>query len=124
MFSDVLDIFWVIDMLKTYRYERVSCAQKMSYLNSQIKNQTDWAAVAKNPKFIRTRFPHWIYQYDPEAYAYEKFSLAFHHVVSNGEAEFQNANFLPGHVFKRWTIEEVMAEIGAGKSVEALLDGD
>ena len=27
-------------------------------------------------------------------------------------------------MFKRWTMEEVMAEIGVGKSVEALLDGD
>nr|ANM86353.1 putative 6-hydroxynicotinate 3-monooxygenase [Cladonia uncialis subsp. uncialis]AUW31216.1 putative monooxygenase [Cladonia uncialis subsp. uncialis] len=106
------------------RYERVSCAQKMSFVNSQIKHQTDWAAVEKNPKLIRTRFPRWIYQHDPEAYAYEKFNLAFHHVLSGGGANFQNTNFPPGHVFKRWTMEEVMEEIKAGKSVEALLDGD
>ena len=96
----------------------------MSFVNSQIKHQTDWAAVAKNPKLIRTRFPRWIYQHDPEAYAYEKFSLALHHILSVGEAEFQNTNFPRGHVFKRWTMEEVMEEIKAGKSVEALLDGD
>ncbi|KAL8820679.1 MAG: hypothetical protein Q9191_007464 [Dirinaria sp. TL-2023a] len=106
------------------RYERVSCAQKMSFVNSQIKHYTDWTAVAENPKLIRTRFPRWIHQHDPEAYAYEKFGLAFNHIVSKGEVEYQNSNFPPGHVFKKWTIEEVKEEIKAGKRVEALLDGD
>lgn len=124
MLLEIFDLFWVTDTLRTHRYERVSCAQKMSFVNSQIKHQTDWAAVEKNPKLIRTRFPRWIYQHDPEAYAYEKFNLAFHHVLSGGGANFQNTNFPPGHVFKRWTMEEVMEEIKAGKSVEALLDGD
>lgn len=96
----------------------------MSFVNSQLMQQTDWAAVAKDPKFIRTRFPRWIYQHDPEAYAYEKFSLALHHVLSGGEVDFQNSNFPPGHNFKKWTIEEVKREIKAGKSVESLLDGD
>ena len=123
MYFKILDL-GLADILETYRYERVSCAQKMSFVNSQIKHQTDWAAVAKNPKLIRTRFPRWIYQHDPEAYAYENFGSAFHHVLSGGEAEFQNTNFPPGHAFKRWTMEEVMEEIKTGKSIEALLDGD
>ena len=82
----------------------------MFFVNSQIKHQTDWVAVAKNPKLIRTRFPRWIYQHDP--------------VLSGGEVDFQNSNFPPGHFLKRWTIEEVKKEIKAGKSVEAFLDGD
>lgn len=96
----------------------------MSFVNSQIKHYTDWAAVARDPKIVRTRFPRWVCQHDPEAYAYEKFGVAFNHVVSDGEAEFENSNSPPGHVFKKWTIEEVKQEIKAGKSVEALLDGD
>ena len=96
----------------------------MSFVNSQIKHHTDWTAVTQNPKLIRTRFPRWIYQHDPEAYAYEKFDLAFNHIMSGGEAEFQNSNFPPGHVFKKWTIEEVKREIKAGKRMEVLLDGD
>ena len=107
-----------------HRYERVSCAQKMSFVNSQIKQHTNWAAVAENPKLIRTRFPRWIHQHDPEAYAYEKFGLAFNHIVSGGEADFQNSNIPPGHAFKKWTLEEVQQEIKAGRSMEALLDGD
>ena len=105
-------------------YNRVSCAQKMSFVNSQIKHQTDWAAVAKNPKLVRTRFPRWIYQHDPEAYAYEKYGLAFQNVSSRGNTEFKNENLPPDHEFKKWTIDEIKKEIRAGKSVEALLDGD
>ena len=78
----------------------------------------------QSPKLIRTRFPRWIYQHDPEAYAYEKFGLAFNHVVSGGKIDFHNENFPPGHVFKKWTIEEVIQDIKAGNRVEDLLDGD
>ncbi|KAF4634247.1 hypothetical protein G7Y89_g3863 [Cudoniella acicularis] len=106
----------------TLRYNRVSCAQKMSFVNSQIKQQTDWSAVSKNPKLIRTRFPRWIYQHDPEAYAYEKFGLAFNHVVSGGEAEFKNENFPKGHVFRPWTIEEVKREISEDERSRSTLE--
>ncbi|KAL8951983.1 MAG: hypothetical protein Q9222_002075 [Ikaeria aurantiellina] len=106
------------------RYERVSCAQKMAFVNAQIKHQTDWGAIAQNPKLIRTRFPRWIYQHDPEAYAIEKFDQALKHIVSDGNEPLQNTNFPPGHAFKKWTIEEVRKEISSGKRMEALLDGD
>ncbi|KAL8714641.1 MAG: hypothetical protein Q9220_001590 [cf. Caloplaca sp. 1 TL-2023] len=108
----------------TLRYERVSCAQKMAFVNAQIKHQTDWGAIAQNPKMIRTRFPRWIYQHDPEAYAEEKFEQALKHIISGGKEPFQNTNFPTGHAFKQWTIEEVREEISSGKRMEALLDGD
>ena len=96
----------------------------MSFVNAQIKHRTDWSAVAKNPALIRTRFPRWIYQHDPEAYAYSMYGLAFQHVISGGTTDFQNTNFPPGHQFRTWTIEEVKKEIARGESVEGLLDGD
>lgn len=104
------------------RFERVSCAQKMSFVNSQIKHKTDWDAIMADPKKIRTRFPRWIYQHNPEDYAYEKFGLAFNSLVSG--APFQNTNYPPGHKFKPWTIDEVKRDIGEGKNIEAFLDGD
>ncbi|KAA8642769.1 hypothetical protein EYZ11_002927 [Aspergillus tanneri] len=104
------------------RYERVSCAQKMAFVNAQIKHQTDWKAIEQNPKLIRTRFPKWVYQHDPEGYAYEKYGPAFAHLVAG--APFQNTNFPPGHHFRPWTIDEVMEDIKNGKNVEDLLDGD
>lgn len=104
------------------RYERVSCAQKISFVNSQLKTATDWDAIWKEPAKIRTRFPKWIFDHDPEAYAYEKYGQAFAHLASG--ADFKNTNFPPGHKFVPWTIEEVYRDIKDGKRVEDLLDGD
>ena len=104
------------------RYERVSCAQKMSFVNSQLKTATDWNTIWKDPPKIRTRFPRWIFDHDPEAYAYEKYGQGFAHLVA-GE-EFSNTNFPPGHKFVPWTIEEVYRDIEAGKKIEDLMDGD
>ncbi|KAL4987679.1 hypothetical protein BDW68DRAFT_197223 [Aspergillus falconensis] len=104
------------------RYERVSCAQKMSFVNSQLKTGTDWDAIWKDPAKIRTRFPKWIFQHDPEAYAYEKFGEAFAHLLDG--REFVNTNFPPGHEFRTWTVEDVWKDIESGKRVEDFLDGD
>jgi 2-polyprenyl-6-methoxyphenol hydroxylase-like FAD-dependent oxidoreductase len=42
------------------RYERISCAQMMSFVNTQQHHFTDWTMIAVNPKMIRTRFPSWV----------------------------------------------------------------
>ncbi|KAL6232651.1 hypothetical protein BDW75DRAFT_232613 [Aspergillus navahoensis] len=104
------------------RYERVSCAQKMSFMNSQLETGTDWDAIWKDPAKIRTRFPKWIFQHDPGAYAYEKFGEAFAHLLDG--REFVNTNFPLGREFRAWTVEEVWRDIESGKRVEDLLDGD
>lgn len=104
------------------RYERVSCAQKMSFVNSQLKTATDWDAIWRDPSKIRTRFPAWIFRHDPEAYTYEKYGQAFAHLTFG--ADYTNTNFPPGHKFVPWTIEEVYSDMEGGKRVEDLLDGD
>ncbi|KAJ6083567.1 hypothetical protein N7467_007702 [Penicillium canescens] len=106
------------------RYQRVSCTQKMAFVNSQLLNAstTDWDAIQKDPKQVRLRFPKWMFGHDPEAYAYEKYGQAFAHLVAG--AEFQNTNFPSGHQFVPWTIEEIHQQIAEGKRVEDLLDGD
>lgn len=104
------------------RYERVSCAQKMAFVNSQLKTETDWDAIWRDPSKIRTRFPKWIFDHDPEAYAYEKYGEAFAHLVA--ETDFTNTNFPPGYKFVPWTVEEVYRDIEEGKRVEELLNGD
>ncbi|KAB8068439.1 hypothetical protein BDV29DRAFT_199418 [Aspergillus leporis] len=104
------------------RYERVSCAQKMSFVNSQLKTATGWEAIWKDPASIRTRFPRWIFRHDPEAYADENYKQAEAHLVSG--ADFTNTNIPPGHRFVPWTIEEVYREIEAGRKVEEKMDGD
>jgi 2-polyprenyl-6-methoxyphenol hydroxylase-like FAD-dependent oxidoreductase len=104
------------------RYERVSCAQKMAFVNAQLKTATDWKAIAEDPSKVRTRFPKWIFSHDPEAYAYEKYGEAFKHLAAG--TEFSNSNVPPGHTFVPWTMDEVVASMKAGKRVEDLLDGD
>jgi hypothetical protein len=104
------------------RYERISCAQKMTFVNSQLKTETNWDLIWKDPAKVKTRFPKWIWSHDPEQYAYEKYSQSFAHLVA-GEP-FQNTNFPPGHNFVPWTIEEVYRDIAARRRVEDLLDGD
>ena len=105
------------------RYHRVSCAQKMAFVNAQLLGATtDWNALKKDPKMVRLRFPEWFFRHNPEAYAYEKYGQAFAHLVAG--AEFQNTNFPKGHKFVPWTIEEMHQYIADGKRVADLLDGD
>ncbi|KGO39785.1 Monooxygenase, FAD-binding [Penicillium expansum] len=105
------------------RYQRVSCTQKMAFVNSQLLNATsDWDAIMKDRKTVRLRFPKWVFNHDPEAYVYEKYGQAFAHLVTG--AKFENTNFPPGHKFVPWTIEDVYKDIGEGKKIEQLLDGD
>lgn len=106
------------------RYQRVSCVQKMAFVNSQALNasSSNWEAIEKDPKQVRIRFPKWVFRHDPEAYAYEKYGQAFAHLVAG--SDFENTNFPPGHKFVPWTIEEVQQDIREGKRVENLLDGD
>lgn len=104
------------------RYDRVNCAQKMSFVNAELKTETDWDAIWRDPAKIRTRFPAWVFNHDPEAYAYDKYGQAFAHLVAG--AEFQNTNAPPGHSSQPWTIDHLYQEIANGKRMEDLLDGD
>lgn len=106
------------------RFQRTSCAQKMAFVNQQLKQHTDWDAVAKNPAIIRSRYPKWVWSHDAEGYAYEKFCEALHDVLSNGEVPLQNTNFPRGHKYRNWSMKEVLDQIKAGQRLEDLQDGD
>jgi hypothetical protein len=96
----------------------------MGFVNQQLKQHTDWDAIAKNPALVRSRYPKWVWSHDPEAYAYEKFAEALHHVLSDGEVPLNNTNYPKGHKFRKWTMQEVQEQIQAGQSLEELQDGD
>ncbi|KAK8123853.1 hypothetical protein PG999_003771 [Apiospora kogelbergensis] len=106
------------------RFQRVSCGQKMAFINLQVKHNTDWDAVARDPALIRSRYPKWVWSHDAEAYAYEKFHEAFQHVVTNGEVELHHTNIPRGYKHKPWTMAEVMEQIKAGKNLTELQEGD
>ncbi|KAG5986887.1 hypothetical protein E4U54_005235 [Claviceps lovelessii] len=105
------------------RYQRVSCTQKMSFVNAQgLGGSAMEDAIKKNPESVRVRFPKWLYRHDPEAYVYEKYGQAFAHLVDG--ADFENTNLPPGHRFQSWTIEQIHEDMLAGKRVVDFLDGD
>ncbi|CAI6332013.1 unnamed protein product [Periconia digitata] len=104
------------------RYERVSCAQKMTFVNSQLKTATDWDEISRDPGKVRTRFPKWIFAHEPEAYAYEKYGEAYAHLTMG--APFVNTNLPLGHTFAPWTLNEVAEAMEKGTRMEDLLDGD
>ncbi|KAF2118836.1 hypothetical protein BDV96DRAFT_619938 [Lophiotrema nucula] len=104
------------------RYERVSCSQKMSFVNSGILGAANKEDVKMDPEKVRVRFPKWLFQHDPEAYVYEKYGQAYAHLVWG--AQFQNTNIPPGHAFKPWTIEQVHEDVRNGRSIVDFLDGD
>lgn len=60
------------------RYERVSCSQKMSFVNAEALSDASMDPVKEDPvkedpekedpEKVRLRFPKWLFQHDPEAY--------------------------------------------------------
>ncbi|KAG5991260.1 hypothetical protein E4U52_003870 [Claviceps spartinae] len=105
------------------RYQRVSCTQKMSFVNAEgLSGSSMEEAIKENPETVRVRFPRWLYRHDPEAYVYEKYGQAFAHLVEG--ADFVNTNLPPGHTFEPWTIEQIHEDMMAGKRVADFLDGD
>ncbi|KAL4979590.1 hypothetical protein BDW66DRAFT_157412 [Aspergillus desertorum] len=88
---------FAIKIYNLLRYERVSCAQKMSFVNSRLQTGTDWDAILEESVEDQDKVSKVDISCDPEAYAHEI-------VITN---------FFPrGHEFRAWTVEE------------DLLDGD
>jgi 2-polyprenyl-6-methoxyphenol hydroxylase-like FAD-dependent oxidoreductase len=104
------------------RYQRVSCVQKMSFVNSEALGDSNIDELKNNPEKVRVRFPKWLFKHEPETYAYEKYGQAFAHLVLG--ARFQNTNYPPGYKWRPWTIEEIHADVLDGKRIADFLDGD
>jgi 2-polyprenyl-6-methoxyphenol hydroxylase-like FAD-dependent oxidoreductase len=104
------------------RYERVSCSQKLSFVNAEVLRGLNMEDITQDPEKARVRFPKWVFQHDPESYVYEKYGQAFAHLVL--DEKFENTNLPPGHKFRPWTIEKIKEDARNGNSVAELLDGD
>ena len=57
----------------------------------------------------------WIWKHDPETYVYDNYDKARDNVL-NGSS-FQNTNIPPGHVYEPWSVDQLMADVQAGKEV-------
>lgn len=80
------------------RFERISCAQILGFVNQNSRHRTDWKAVAKDTKKVRASYGKWIWQHDAEDYAYENYGTALRHLLTN--APFLNTNIPPRHTYK------------------------
>ncbi|KAJ5739745.1 hypothetical protein N7533_012529 [Penicillium manginii] len=98
------------------RFERVSCAQKMGFKNREIFHNTDWDAVAKNPKIMGKMVGDWLVHHDSEQYAYENYAKCAEHLLKS--TPFKNTNSVPGYTYKPWTVKELLNASESGELVE------
>jgi hypothetical protein len=56
-----------------YRYERVTAVQKTGETTRDMWHKADWDEVAKNPESIQLPREDWIFRFDAEKNAEERF---------------------------------------------------
>jgi hypothetical protein len=100
-------------LLSSYRFERVSCAQKMGFKNRELYHKTDWDAVAANPKIMSKAVGDWVLRHDPEKYALENYHACAQHLLGENPS-FVNRNSVPGYEYVPWTVEELLAAQDSG----------
>jgi 2-polyprenyl-6-methoxyphenol hydroxylase-like FAD-dependent oxidoreductase len=101
------------------RFERVSCLQALGVVNQQKVN-TRFDDKSGDNKKVRHHLGRWIVEHDPEQYAYENYQQALKHLMEG--APFQNTNTPPGHVYRPWKIDSLLAAQERGE--QTVLDGD
>lgn len=104
---------------KNQRFVRTACAQKLGFSNAELLQDTDWDKVKLDPRRAAPKLPSWIFKHDPEAYAYDNYEAAAAAVREGapvGKDSFE-PNFPPGYEWEAWNIEDIMADVRAGKPV-------
>ncbi|KAI1848521.1 hypothetical protein JX265_013804 [Neoarthrinium moseri] len=95
------------------RFERVSCCQKVGFINQARRDTRD---VELDPSMIKSEHGRWMWRHDPESYPYNNYSRALDH-LQNG-APFQNTNTPPGHTHEPWSVDYLMGRVEQGLPVE------
>ncbi|KAF7536812.1 hypothetical protein G7054_g4230 [Neopestalotiopsis clavispora] len=114
------NIKWATRVHNKLRFERVSCCQKVGFINFARRNNKDAQAVSRDPSKIKTEQGRWMWRHDPEKYARDNYRAALAHLQTG--ADFVNTNIPRGHVHEDWTVDELMAKIEKGEPIE--FDGD
>ncbi|KAK3504164.1 hypothetical protein B0T13DRAFT_412501 [Neurospora crassa] len=103
------------------RFIRNACAQKLGFFNAELLQDTDWKNAKVDYRNAQPRMPRWVWQHDPEKYAYE----VYDQVVLNMKRgipfmlDFEvPPNYPPGYKYEPWKIEDIMEALRAGKKVE------
>ena len=100
----------------------MSCLQKLGVINQESYHRSKPDAYVGNtePQAVRHLLSAWIWQHDPESYAEANYEEALTQLQSG--KSFQNTNTPPRHVYKAWTIDELLDIKESGGQIE--LDGE
>ncbi|RAK95030.1 FAD-dependent oxidoreductase [Aspergillus ibericus CBS 121593] len=113
------EVPWALRVHNRLRFVRVSCLQKLGLIN----RKTYTRAPSKGnftPKGIENLMAEWIWNHNPEEYAEENYNKVLDHLQLG--TPFQDTNIPRGHIYRDWTIDEILCQQERGEEVE--LDGE
>ena len=73
-------------------------------------------AVERDPSIIKPEHGQWIWKHNPEQYARDNYTKALEH-LQTGTA-FQNTNIPPGYTYEPWFVDNLMADLEAGRPIK------
>lgn len=100
----------------------MSCLQKLGVISQESRHRSEPDTHVGNtqPQVLRYFFSTWIWRHNPESYAEANYEKALSHLQFG--TPFQNTNTPTGHIYKPWTIDELLDIKESGGQVE--LDGE
>ncbi|KAJ5296099.1 hypothetical protein PENANT_c021G02786 [Penicillium antarcticum] len=113
------NVTWASKVHNKLRFERVACLQKLGIFNQESRHRSVNSGNLSQSK-SKGLLAAWIWRHDPERYAVENYVKVLAHLVDG--MPFSNTNTPPGHVYKPWTIDELLSAKERGEEIE--LDGD
>lgn len=93
------------------RFIRNACAQRLGFFNAQLLQNTKWEEVGANPRLAQPKLPRWVWEHDPEKYAYEVYDRVVESMRKGVPIEDDDSippNYPPGYKYKPWTLDEVI----------------
>jgi hypothetical protein len=81
---------------------------------------TDWDKVKLDPRRAAPKHPKWIFNHDPEKYAYENYETAVDSIkrgIPFDEEDRIPPNYPPGYKWEPWNIEQIMDDMRNGRPV-------
>ncbi|TKX22618.1 FAD-binding domain-containing protein 29 [Elsinoe australis] len=103
------------------RFTRTACAQKLGFANAELLQKTDWNEVKIDPRKSSPKLPKWIWQHDPERYAYENYRPCLESMEKGIRMEDEpglTPNWPPGYRYEPWTIDEIIQDLKNGQEVD------
>lgn len=102
-------------------FVRTSCAQKLGFSNAELLQDTDWGKVKLDPRRAQPKLPSWVFNHDPEVYAYQHYEKGAE-AVKSGVKYLTDTdlppNYPPGYKFEPWSIDDIMDNMKAAKAFE------